>query len=417
MLARAITLAASFTFTVVVGRSVGPEVTGSFFALLALTTFAGMVGRRGADLYALKTAGALLRPDGSLAVAWLLRRSLIGTSVAAGLLTAVVTLILILRDASASDVAGALALVWSAPITSRAIVHSAILRACGRPASGAFAEMGLTQLLAIPGVIALGPRGDTLGLMVPGVSYATAAAATATWATMRTVPIVAGRPSPPDSAITPHSRMMTHMAVSSVIFYALTWMPIVALWLTASPEEAGYFAAANRFVSLLPLITTIQMTSTLPAVASMVAVGQTLEATHRLRRTSLAAASFCLPAMVVVSVWPAQLLAIFGPEFAPAATTLRALGVAMAVVVMLGPVNQVMTVTGFERTSIRIALCALAVGGPASLAAASSWGAWGAGLAGGLSLLTFNAAGAVILSRHGIAPSFLIPPRATHRSP
>lgn len=409
MIARAVTLASSFAFTVVVGRTLGASSAGTYFAWFAIITIVGMIGRRGADLFALKHATDLVTRTTTVPITWLWSRAVAGSLVLAGFVSAVAPFALA-HATEIHNLFGIIVLSLSAPFTAFAIVNSAVLRSNSRAAAGAFAEMGLSQLLAIPLLLLLTQTPLGHSLASASCAYTASTAITATWSYLAVRPIIRDKAGPvePDKRAR-YTRSMNHMAVSSTLFYALTWLPVIALWVVSTPSQAGYFAAANRITSLLPIITTIQMTAVLPRVAALVADNRVAAASRQLVSLSQQAALVCVPVALFLAVAPSIALQMFGPSFEPAAEVLRVAGPLQALTVLIGPVSPVMTVTGHERVATRLAAVAGGIGLATTLAAAAWNGAVGAAITASLAQTLFALAGAVILLRRGIRCSFVLP--------
>lgn len=407
MVARGTTLVATFAFTVVVGRAIGAESAGNYFAWFAVVTAVGMVGRVGSDTFALKHAAP--GSERRLPWRWLRRRVLYGTGALALCLSAIVPAAYSLHPHSTNDVLATVILVWSMPFTSQAIVDSAILRAAGRASLGAFCEMGLVQIVAIPVVLVAGFVGG-VNYLECTAAYTGSAVVTMMLARLLTRPLL-GEDYLPDLVQRKSWNMeMLHMMSASALFYLITWLPVVALWLASSSTQAAYFAASNRITSLLPLVTTIQMTATLPIIATLVRDKRTREASAVLRNLSLQASAFCIPIAILLAVWPGKLLSIFGPTFRPAAAALQIMGPAQSLVVVVGPVSLVMVVAGLERQAMIFGGVAIAVGFPALLVTSSELGAVGAAVADASLQGVFAVASAFSLYRTGVATSVFTPP-------
>lgn len=407
LLARGVTLAASFVFTILVGRILGASGSGTLLTWMAIVALAGMIGRGGTDTYVLKV-GSGTSDDPRFPWRWLARRCMVG-SLGAAAVTMIVMAVANSMDVATIQPRAGSVLIATIPLTCYAILVSALLRSNRRPAAGAFAEMGLSQLIAIP-LLLVAVTQTTVSVTDAALAYLLATIATALFAhgtsdRLRTSV---------DRAVTTRERSsvpreMSHMMASSVLFYCLTWMPLIILAAVSTPAESGYFAASNRFASLLNLIPTLQLTALLPRIAQLAQDGQLRKVNVIMRRMSFQAAAVCIPIAVITTALPHVPMALFGDTFEPAVETLRILGPIQSLIIILGPVSLVMTVVGLERVSTRLAVAAVVIAGPVLAVTGSALGSVGMAVAAGSVQLAFAVAGALALRRRGICSSFLVP--------
>ncbi|MFC7486536.1 lipopolysaccharide biosynthesis protein [Knoellia sp. CPCC 206453] len=406
-LARAVTIAASFLFTIVVGRALGAASAGLVLSCLTLTALAGMIGRRGTDLFALKHAAGITIGD-RFPFAWLTIRTLQGTAVAAACFF-VLTAVVMARTGRGDAVGMLIPLALSVPATGLAIFLSAVLRANARAAAGTFAEIGLTQIVAVPCVVLLATLGAATTTSLSWV-YLGAALITLVYALLLTHTYRRDASEPYEAARFPGANAeMNHMASSSVLFYGLTWAPLVALWLVGTDADAGYFAATARITTVMNLIPTLQLTAALPTIAAWVKRGDVASASSLMRRLSMAALALCFPVAAMSAFYPEALMAIFGESFSPAASSLRVLGPLQATAIALGPVSAVMTVVGLERSATRSAMVCLLLASPLLVVAGQMYGAVGVSLVAGITQIVFAIIGSWFLWRQGITSSVLVP--------
>ena len=414
MLARAASLAASLLFTVVVARVTDLDSAGKFFTWFTVSTALGIIGRQGTDMHVLKH-GRIVDTESAFGMNPLWRRSLQGSAYASAICACLGYAAHYFGGYSSADALGVLMMAAAIPLNSSAVVNSALLRANGRSSRGAFAEVGLTQLIAMPLLFSIAHLLELEGFLAAATAYTLASGLATAWSFTWVRDLT--RPTKEINPLTlSEIKTMRYMSLSAIISYSLTWLPVLSLWLASTPKDVALFTSANRLVALLPIITTLQMTAILPQVATMVQTGLSHDASILLRRLSLYSIAVCAPAAVIFFATPGLFVEfLFGPEFGSAASTLQTIGPIQALVVALGPVSLVMGVTGAEREATRIGAGALVIGLPVSVLAAHQWGAVGAGLSGALAQLGFTAIGGLLLLRQGVSTSTLFPLALTKR--
>lgn len=403
-IARAVTLGLGLIFNVVVARALGPDAAGDFFAALVVATLLGMVGRLGSESYALRLVSAA--PSGQPSAApgaesiALARIAVIG-SLAAGAFCASVLGLGATAARPASDLGlHLLILAASVPLASVALLNSAILRGLGRTVSGAFAELGLTQGLAA-GLLAAASLGHTLSPAFASVAYVMAAGVTAAWSTWRLRRFWRARmnrPAPAGYVAVPW-RELLHMMGTSVLFFGLTWVPIMALWLTSTSAAVAEYTAAFRYASVLLLVPTIQVTYTIPRIGHAYPRGDIQGVNSILRRVNRQAAVVAAVAAVFITLAAAPLLEVFGPEFRAAETTLRILVLAQVGIVLAGMVNPLMLILGLEKQAMALTLAALLASSAVALPAGLYRGSEGVAIAVGLVTVVYVAVAALVLQR------------------
>jgi O-antigen/teichoic acid export membrane protein len=402
---RGLSLLLNALMAVVIARLFGATASGEFFLAFAAINFAGMVGRLGADIQAIKTLPGHFQ-SGRLDLLWhemeWLRRYCMQGGISAGVILALVGLILWITGASPVVGLHILILAISIPLSSSAILESAALRSVNRFSRGAFAETGLSQgltivlLLAITGLFHVGDVSIS-------VCYSVAAACTAVvsrvW--MRSA---APRPKEPTvaraNAPVPGQRMsMLLMMGSSVLFFALTATPLFILGIFASARDVGLYNAATRVSVVVSLIPALQTIYLVPRVSSCLAVRDTAGANLVLRRAVRQASSATVLLTLGIFLFAEQILGVFGPEFAGALPALMVLLVGQVVVAALGNVNPVMSVVGLERASVIFIAIALGLGLVPMAFAAAHWGSIGVALVFGLMAVGYASACDILVRR------------------
>ena len=423
--ARAITLGVSFAFNVLVARALGASVSGNFFTAVIVITFVGMIGRFGTDLYALKHASVLrnaeLTDRHPLSLPWLTRLCLLGSAALAGILFLAGPALLDLYRPESGLGSPLRLLAISIPFQGYAILNSAVLRAIGRAAEGAFAEMGLTQGLAGLGILVVWRFGTVTSDHV-AIAFVCGSVATAaySWFAVR---IRLGKHVVHDrlEASTRRKALgeMGNMTLSSVLFLSLAWLPILGLWIASSPAQVAFFVTAARLSTMLNLIPTIQMTAVLPRVAELFKAHKIDEINVTISRVNRHAAVLAVPSGLIMLFGAEPLMKLFGPEFVAAVPALRVLAVGQVIVVLLGSVNPIMIVVGQERAAVMLILAALLVGAPLTIWFSFLWGALGSSIATSAATLAFCGGAVCLLRRRNGIIAYLrlrTPPDSSRRT-
>lgn len=418
-LARAVTLALALAYNVTIARALGAHDAGPVFTAVIVVTLVAMVGRLGSDLYVLKHASAL-RARGRLTFVdlrwgWLRRLCWSCSAVAA-----LVVLGAALLANRLSDGGSALAAVlpWfalSIPFQCSSILNSALLRAVDRSAAGAFAEVGLSQGLAMLGLLALWATSHATPTTA-ALAFLGGSVLTAIWSTWRVrtadvPPGVGNRLGRVDGAL----GEMTRMMASSTLFYTMTWMPVGALWFFSTSASISLFTVAARFPNLLNLIPNVQITAAVPRLATRYHSDDIAGVNAGLARLNRSAAAVAVPATLVLMLGAPLVMAAFGPDFGDGVGALRVLCLGQLAVVLLGFVVPVMLFADMERVAVTVTIGAVVVGFPVICVASHYAGALGAAVGVACALAAHAAVAAfVIRKRTGVMTAFTLrPPRTS----
>jgi O-antigen/teichoic acid export membrane protein len=148
-------------------------------------------------------------------------------------------------------------------------------------------------------------------------------------------------------------------------------------WL-AGMETTGLYSAAGRIAALNVFALKVVDTVVAPRIAAAHYGRRPQELRLVLKRGTVMSAAGALPLFVIMMLWPAQLLALFGAEFVQATPYLRILALGQLVSAATGPVGYALLMTGHQRAYAKVlALCTLATVA-ASAVAIPRYGALGA---------------------------------------
>ena len=192
-------------------------------------------------------------------------------------------------------------------------------------------------------------------------------------------------------------------------------LDLIMLGFLRSAEEVGIYRACGAGAQLVIFVLQVFNFVISPALAQLYRAGHN----HRLQRlvtaTARAGLLGSLPIALVLGLFGGPLLgAVFGKEFSAGAAALAILCAGQVANAAMGPVGNILNMTGFERHSARGVAIAALVNAVLNLALVPVWGMEGAALATAISMTVWN----VLLARWvirltGLHPSAIgaAPPR------
>lgn len=359
VVARVTAIGMTFLFSLSVGRVLGTGSAGSVFTAVVVTTLLSTAGRLGVDLDAMKRAARLHDVGGltrdSLGWPRLVRLCLLGSVP----MTALALLVVLLARGHVANAGTYVVFALAVPLQALSVLGAAVLRGGGRSGLGALVEVGLSQGLATVGVLVLGATGHA-GAETVAAAFVLSQAIVCALA-LGLVPSVwqsYSNPSPPVPA--DRSELVSMMA-SGLLFYVLTWSPLLVLAVLGSTRDLSLYGAAARFPTAVAIIPTVLVTAVLPRLIASFAHNRVAEGNHVLARinrlAAVGAASVSLP-LLVAAPW---VMGLFGSGFEDGAGALRLLSLGQLLAVLLGPTALLPPVLGLERPAqwLLLASCAL----------------------------------------------------------
>lgn len=415
VLARVLSIAATFALSAIVARELGVDSAGRFFVIFTVITVAATVSRFGTDNLALKIVAANPTSRTTVRVLFLI---CIATSVIVSVFLAGITpLLLDLTHGLAIPVNSAEVAVVAVPPMALSVLAGAVLRGRGRVAYGTLAELGSTPVLAGIGIwVAAHVTHMTLGKVL--CILVVASVVTVAWS----IPVVfhcsrvERRNSEPRlklyAYLRSNHRALVSMMGTSVLFYLITWSPLFALAAVSTSRQVSYFAVSARIAAFIALIPAIQTSYLAPRFATLHANGRISELNRLCAVSTKRAALIAAVPAILITASPARALAIFGSDFTDAAQVLRVLCISGLLVVAFGQVNSLMLTCGFEHVAFALNLAAAVASLVMALIAAELFGATGVAVvsAFGATMYALIAA-AVLQMRGGIRSSAGLPPR------
>lgn len=373
-----------------IARIYGPEGTGLFALMATTVTFIGVLAVAGQDYIVLRNvagdlaegneASARAHGDASVQIAL--------TTTVAGTLAVVAAA---LYYGSGAQPAMLPILLLAAPVVAGLAlgrVYAFTARAGGRVLSSQLPDGPITSVAAMMmlGSMALiwmplAPPAWTLGLIY-GLAYI--AALVFAWTLYRKVR--AGWAAPATAKpLRPLFMAGLPLVVGSAALYFGDWLIISTATAVSGPELAGQIRICTLYLSVMYVITLAFDSVLAPQLAAAVRLGERA----RLRRLygTYAGGSllFAMPLIGAAIAVPEYVLALFGPEFVPAADALRLGAIVQALTIALGPAGTILVMAHRERQ----VLVVNAVGVVALLL-----GCWlvipGYGLVGGVAVATIT---------------------------
>jgi len=358
ILARGISILASFLLTIAVARLLGASASGTFFIVFTSLAVFATLARFGTDNLALKLAGAatsnpvndsvrLLEICASLGV--------LSVILAVGVYASTRQLL-----PGIGFVTGVVAVSAIVP-QGLSVLAGSILRGHGQLALGTVAELG-----SIPTITVAILLGGAL-LLRPTISIGVLALAVGSWlSAVWAVPAAirasrnAGRKQPFSQPSVPvlsffrsHMRRLAPMMGTSLLFYVLTWAPVFVLAVTRGPRDVAFFTVAARLAAFITLVPAIQVSYLAPAFARLYHHEQ-LEALSELCNRSVwqAILAAAVPALALTAAAQTVVRLLYGAGFTAAAVPLVFLAFGALMGIVLGQVTQLMLLCELESSAL-----------------------------------------------------------------
>jgi O-antigen/teichoic acid export membrane protein len=172
---------------------------------------------------------------------------------------------------------------------------------------------------------------------------------------------------------------------------------ILLVGLLLNAEAAGLYAAAHRSATTILLFLGPIEIAVAPLIARAWHQGVKTEVQRYAQTAARLGLAFSLPLIVVFLGMPYAVLSLYGSEYVGAANVLRLLAVGQLMLVVFGPANIVLIMSGYERNAVMIFALSLGLGVLTVLALIPQFGVVGAatGAAAGLVLRALGAAWSV----------------------
>ncbi len=189
--------------------------------------------------------------------------------------------------------------------------------------------------------------------------------------------------------------VMPTLMVQNLIGMALQRLDILMIGVLLGVREVALYAVASRVAGLLVFGRKSVNAWAAPRIAGLHAAGRAGELAVLVRQAARGIALASLPIAAAVAIAGPRVLAVFGPEFAAAWPPLLILTAGYCLAALLGPASFLLSMTGGERTVVRVSACVLLVSGALYLVLIPAWGLAGAATAAAASRLFHHAGLAV----------------------
>lgn len=406
--AAAIAAGLGIALSVVVARSFSEEDTGLYFAATSVVLLVGTITRLGASIGL---------------VYWVARLREIGR---AGELRALFRIAL--QPVLALSLVGAGLLFVGAPFASDLMLGGSntgttLLRllALALPAIVAFdvllaATRGLGTMKPTASLDRVARPAAQLLLTIGGATLGSIVAVTAAWALpYYAAAVLAGlwllrrtqgehEPAQPELR-REFWRFTWPRAITSVVQQARQRFDIVLVSAIRSPAEAAIYAIATRFLVVGQLTNSALALAAQPQVASLSAADRKASIASVYRSTTTWIIMLNGPLYIGVAIFSPLLLSIFGQSYVSAWPVTVTLCIAAFIGNSSGMVDVMLSMTGRTGATLGNSLGALATQVVLIVALVPTWGAFGAAVAWGTSIVVINTLSVIQLARSdGIHP-------------
>ncbi len=400
--AAAIAAGLGIALSVVVARSFSEEDTGLYFAATSVVLLVATIARLGTSIGL---------------VYWVARLRELGRAHELRSL-----LVIALRPVLALSLLGAVVLFAGAPIASDLLLDGSdtgtqLLRvlALALPAIVGFdallgATRGLGTMTPTAALDRIARPAAQLVLTVGAVAMGGIVAVTAAWA----LPyfgllVIAGLwlarttvrgHSPVDPGLRADFwRFTWPRAITSVVQQARQRFDIVLVSALRGPAEAAIYAIATRFLVVGQLTNSALALAAQPQIASLSATDRKASIASLYRSTTTWIILLNGPLYIGVAIFSPLLLSIFGEAYVSAWPVTVTLCIAAFIGNGSGMVDVMLSMTGRTSATLANSLGALATQVVLILALVPTWGAFGAAIAWGVSIVVINALSVIQLAR------------------
>lgn len=397
--ARLVAIGSTFLFLLALSRALPIDDAGNFFFLYASATLASSIARLGSDSYLLKELSGRGVPGNAVRV--IVIEVVVGSILAAAALSTVISMMF--PDLSSQL---GLARIWVVSLAltggnAMAVIGGSVWRATGRFSSGTILETALAPGLTAAIVYAAQLVSVELDLTGALYLYSLSSFLAGAIGVLAVCKIPTDRNGLPIARYSyfrgDRIRSQLHMMVAAVLFYGVTWSPVIVLGLASKPAMVAMYAAAARLANLINIIPAIQDSYIAPRIAKSFFQGGPQAASHITGRAANRALCAALPLGAALALASEPLLSLFGDEYADAETVLRMLVLAYVLVLLCGPVNPTMMTVGLEGTASRLNALLLGITVIAVAVLGSYFGAVGAAIGAGLGFVSYGLIGTVAI--------------------
>jgi O-antigen/teichoic acid export membrane protein len=340
----------TFGLYVLIGRLLGAEQAGMYFLGLAVATVAAVLGRVGLDGTMLRLIAGAAAVDDWKAVQGVFVKGLTiaaaGCSVAALATTA-------LAPALAEHLFSAQELTGVFRWMALSIAPAGLIVLLGRALLGLkrVGDATVVNDVAIPGLslAAVGLLAPRWGILGAVWAYCFATGVTllvGLWRWRQATPRLRGVKGKVETREVLQSSIPLYWVACFQL--VVTWMSTLALGVWTSGADVGVFGVANRTAALTSFILLAVNSIAAPKFAALHRAGDAVTLGRVARNCAKLTALAATPVLAICLVLPAQVMSVFGAEFASGAVLLSILAAGQFVNVVTGSVGFLLVMCGYE---------------------------------------------------------------------
>ncbi len=157
------------------------------------------------------------------------------------------------------------------------------------------------------------------------------------------------------------------------------------------PEDVGIYRIAHRLAFIIVLLTISINVALSPTIAGLYAKGEKKILQRIIVKRTRILFLLTLPFTLIFILWGSPIISfVFGPEFSPAAKPLSILIVAQMIVVAMGPVRDLLNLTGYEDMTAKGLVLSIILIIGLSLFFIPLWGYMGAAIASSINMVVIE---------------------------
>jgi O-antigen/teichoic acid export membrane protein len=348
---RSIGIIFTFGFNLMLARMIGPDGTGLFFLSVSIITVASVISRMGFDNAVLRFAA-----EASVKKDWGALIGLFKKSTTLCLATA--SLLMIMTFACAPWLADVIfqkpplaePLRWmtpTIPAISILFLHTELLKGLKKIKLSQIIQGTCLPVATLMMCLFFGIKWELPGI---AAGYAASAILMACLAAFAILRFIQNRFSFKGFFST-RKLFRTGIPLYNIALMnlILTWSATIILGTQGRASEIGLFQVANLTAMLIGFFLTAINTIAAPKFASLYVKKEMQALSKSARQSSALMVIAVTPLLVLMILYPASILRLFGPEFEAGAPLLRLMSIGQFINVATGSVGYLLMMTGYER--------------------------------------------------------------------
>lgn len=344
----------SFLFNVLLARMIGASGVGLYFISTTIVDIGATVSRLGMESAVLRFTAIANTQGDQASLAALYRKSL-GLAVGAAIIIAIPAWLIVSLIGLGGNRAGELqamlplVVLSFAPVAVRAI-QAEFYKGIGAPGTGTLVHSMLPPLVLLIGggvlwdLAAIDFQAVIITYVV--VAFACMILGLAVW--NRRLPGVWRQQGAFDTRLL--LRTSLPLLFVSFGYLAMNWTDILALGSFANPSEVGVYGVARRLTILTTTFVMASVSSVAgPQFAALHAQHDAAALARFVRQCTFWMLAATLPVILALLIFPGVVLGLFGPQFEQGAWPLRILALGQLAMIVAGPVESLLIMTGHEK--------------------------------------------------------------------